>query len=113
FADYWRALSERDAGRAVCVGAARHPLGSRAREHSVDTCTRPSRNRGGCGRFTAAIGAYSRWAVYTLELDGAADLPPVCVRLKPDREDAGFHFERSRNVGTAAAAGIESRDSNA
>jgi hypothetical protein len=46
-------------------------------------------------------------------LDGAADLPAVCVRLKPDREDAGFHFQRSRNVGTAAAAGIESRNCNA
>src|SRR3982074_869091 len=29
------------------------------------------------------------------------------------RKDAGFYFERSRNVGTAAAAGIESRDCNA
>jgi len=48
-----------------------------------------------------------------LELAGAADLPAVCVWPKPDREDAGFHFERSRNLGTAAAAGIESRDCDA
>jgi hypothetical protein len=48
-----------------------------------------------------------------LELDGAADLPAVCVWLKSDRKDAGFHFERSRNLGTATAAGIESRDCNA
>ena len=91
----------------------RHRLGPRARKHSVDACTRPSGDRGGCGRFSAALRAYAPWAVHTLELDGAADLPAVCVWLKPDREDAGFHFERSRNVGTAAAAGIESRDCNA
>ena len=103
----------RDARWPVCVGATRHPLGSRSREHSVDACARPSGNRGGCGRFPAAIRAYAPWAVHTLELDGAADLPPVCVRLKPDREDAGFHFQRSRNVGTAAAAGIESRNCSA
>jgi hypothetical protein len=46
------------------------------------------------------------WAVHSLELDGAADLPAVCVWVKPDREDAGFHLEWSWNVGTAAAAGI-------
>src|SRR5207253_4511311 len=112
-ANYWRALSERDAARASCVSARRHPPGSRPREHSIDPCARPSGNRGGCGRFTAAIRTYSRWAVYPLELDGAADLPAVCVRLKPDWEDAGFHFERSRNLGTAAAAGIESGDCSA
>ena len=90
-----------------------HPLGSRSREHSIDACARPSRDRGGCRRFSAAIRAYAPWAVHTLELDGAADLPPVCVRLKPDREDAGFHFERSGNLGTAAATGIESRNCHA
>ncbi len=88
-------------------------LGSRPREHSVDACARPSGDRGGCRRFPAAIRAYAPWAVHTLELDGAADLPAVCVWPKPDREDAGFHFERSRNLGTAAAAGIESRDCGA
>jgi hypothetical protein len=40
-------------------------------------------------------------------------LPAVCVWLKPDREDAGFHFERSQNLGTAAAVGLESRNRNA
>ena len=65
------------------------------------------------GRFPAALRAYAPWAVHTLELDGAADLPAVCVWLKPDRKDAGFHLERSGNVGTAAAAGIESRDCDA
>src|SRR2546425_2332413 len=68
----------------------------------------PSGDRRGRWRFPAAIRAYAPWAVHTLELDGAADLPAVCVWLKRDREDAGFHFERSRNVGTTAAAGIES-----
>ena len=33
--------------------------------------------------------------------------------LKPHREDAGFYFERSRNVGAAAAAWFESRDCSA
>src|SRR6266853_981926 len=70
----------------------------------------PSGDRRGRWRFPAAIRAYAPWAVHTLELDGAADLPAVCVWLKPNREDAGFHFERSGNVGTAAAAGIESRN---
>jgi len=36
-----------------------------------------------------------------------------CLRLKPDREDAGFHFEWSGYVGTAAATGIESRNCSA
>ncbi len=44
---------------------------------------------------------------------GLDRLPAVCVWLKPDRKDAGFHFQRSRNVGTAAAVGIESRDCSA
>ena len=100
-------------GRTFCVGATRHRLGSRSREHSIDACTRPSGNRGGCGRFSAAIRAYAPRAVHTLELDGATDLSAVCVRPKPDREDAGFHFERSRDLGTAAAAGIESRNCSA
>jgi hypothetical protein len=46
-------------------------------------------------------------------LDGAADLPSVCVWLKQDWEDAGIHFQRSRNVGATVAVGIESRDCNA
>ena len=104
---------ERHAGWAACVGATGHRRGSRAREHSVDACARPSGDRGSGGRFSATLRAYAPWTVRTLELDGAADLPAVCVWLKPDREDAGFHFERSRNLGTAAAAGIESRDCNA
>src|SRR6266446_2305014 len=66
----------------------------------------PSGDRRGRWRFPAAIRAYAPWAVHTLELDGAADLPAVCVWLKPDRKNAGFHFEWSRNLGTAAAAGI-------
>ena len=51
--------------------------------------------------------------IHTLELDGAADLPPICLRLKSDWEDAGFHFKRSRNLGTASATRIESRNCGA
>jgi len=58
-----------------------HPLGSRSREHSVDACARPSGNRGGCWCFPAAIRAYAPWAVHTLELDGAADLPQFVYGL--------------------------------
>ncbi len=45
----------------------------------------PSGDRRGRWRFPAAIRAYAPWAVHTLELDGAADLPAVCVWLKRDR----------------------------
>ena len=45
-----------------------------------------------------------------MELDGAANLPPVCVRTKPHRKDASVYVEWSRNMGTAAAARLESRD---
>ena len=48
-----------------------------------------------------------------LELDGTADLPAVCVWLKPNREDADFYVERSGNLGTATAAGVESRNRRA
>jgi hypothetical protein len=78
------------------------------------TTVRTRELAGGLAR--AKSGADQRcapWAVHTLELDGAADLPAVCVWLKPHREDAGFHFERSGNVGTAAASGIESRNCDA
>lgn len=74
----------------------------------IDACSRPSSHRGGRRRFFAAIRAYARWAVHSVELVGAASLPAVRVRFKPDRENAGFHFERRRNLGTTAAAGVES-----
>jgi hypothetical protein len=38
------------------------------------------------------------------------DLPAVCSRLKPNWQDAGFHLERSRNMGAAVEARIESRN---
>ena len=99
--------------RAFYFGATRHPPGSQSREHSIDACARPSGNCGSCGRFSAAIWAYAPWAVHTVELDGAADLPPVCLRLKSPREDAGFHFKRGGNVGSAAATRIEIRNCSA
>ena len=85
----------------------------RSRQRSADARARPSGDRGSGGRFSATLRAYAPWTIRTLELDGAADLPAVCVWLKPDRKDAGFHFEWSRNLGTAAAAGIQSRDCHA
>ena len=45
-----------------------------------------------------------------MELDCAAYVPAICLRFKPNREDASFHFQRGRNVGTAPASGIESRN---
>jgi hypothetical protein len=103
----------RHAACSFCVGTTGRPLGSRSREHSVDASARPSGDRRDRQGFPAAIPAYTPWAVHTLELDGATGLPAVCVWLESDREDADLHFERRRNLETAAAAGIESRDSNA
>ena len=77
-------------------------------EHSFDARARPSGGRRGCRNLFAAIRAYAPWAVRTLELDCAADLPAVCVWPEPDREHAGFYFERSGHVGTTVASGIES-----
>ena len=53
--DYWCAVPERHARRAPCVGAARHRLGSRPREHPADACARPSGDRGSCRRFFAVV----------------------------------------------------------
>ena len=104
----------RNAARdAAGVCTARHPIGSRPRQHPADTRSRSSGNRGGRGCFSATFRPYALGTVHSLELDGPADLPAVCVRSKPDRKDAGFHFQRSRNLGSAAAPGIESRDRNA
>ena len=107
-ADCWRAVQACDAWRAFCVGAARHRSGSVAREYTFDACARSSGGRRGCRYFFAAIRAYASGAVRAVELDCAADLPAVCVWIKPDREHAGFYVERSGDVGTAGASGIES-----
>ncbi len=51
-------------------------FGSHSRKHSIDACTRPSGDCGGCGRFSAAIRAYAPWAVHTLELVSARLISP-------------------------------------
>ena len=47
-----------------------------------------------------------------MELDGAPDLSPICVWVEQDWQDAGVHLEWGGDLGTAASAGIESRDRN-
>ena len=48
-----------------------------------------------------------------VELVCAENVSAVCVRVEPDREDAGVYFERGWDLGTAAAAGVESGDCDA
>ena len=103
----------RTGGRAAGRGSARRPTGSGACQHSTDSCSGSPGCRGGCRRFAAIIRAHASGAVHSLELDGAQDLPPVRVRFKSNREDAGFHLKRGRNVGTAAAAGIDTGNRDA
>jgi len=102
-------------GTAIDVRRAAAPLSELVAPHGVYFVAGNHEQFGDDSKYLHAIAATGVRVLSNenLELDGAADLPAVCVWLKPDREDAGFHFERSRNLGAAAAAGIESRDRNA
>ncbi len=94
-------------------GARRSSFGSGSCQHFVDACAGPSGGSRSGGRFAAIIGAYPSRAIHSMELDGAADLPAICVWVKQDREDAGFHFEWGGDVGASATAGLESGDCGA
>src|SRR5207253_8598589 len=84
FADSWCPVPECVASQIPCVGAPRHPFGSRPSEHFIDACSRSSGNCGGCRGFFATFRTYTPWPVHTLELDSATDLPPVRVRPQPN-----------------------------
>jgi len=68
---------------------------------------RPSGDRRG-RRLPAVFRAYPPGAVLAMELDGATDLPAVCVGLKPDREDAGLASSGAGTWGPFLSSGIES-----
>ena len=100
----------RDAVRGSEFASTLHGMGlDRDRASVLSTqCPRPSRDRGSCRGFAAAFGAYPPGPVHTLELDGAAHLPAVRLWLEPHWGDASVYFQRRGNLGTAAAAGVES-----
>ena len=65
---------------------------------------------GAGGHFAAIIGAYASRTIFPVDLDGAPNLSPVRIWTEPDRKDADLYQQRRRNVGTAAAIGIQSGD---
>src|SRR6266699_2701611 len=60
--------------------------------------------------FVASFGTHARRAVFPVDVDGAADLPPICVRSQPGWKDAHLYQQRRWNLGTSAAAGIQLGD---
>src|SRR6266567_3009493 len=97
-------------GTAIDAAKAAEPLRDlRAPQgtYFVATCAGPPTHRGAGRNLVAGFRAYARRAVFSMDVDGAEDLPPIRLRAQPDRKDADLHQQWRGNVGTAAAAGVK------
>ncbi len=101
-------------GTAIDAGRAAQPLNKLIAPHGVFFVAGNHEQFGDDSKYLQAIASAGVRVLSNekVEVDGL-QIVGVPYRLKPHWEDAGLHFERSRNLGTPTKIRVESRDCNA